>query len=1013
MIQPAFPARVALVCLLALPPAGAAARPAGAPLAEAARRLDANRVNLRVANDGRFPFDASGNASGMLYPRGTANSLLFSSGLWLGGTVAGAPRVTVAEYTSEFAPGAMPGGVPDDPARPAHVVYKVARWTGDAADSARVVRGAAELAADPHLDPLAHHSWSEYMAGAVPHGAPWRTYRLPNTATPAPDDSVDVPGPDVRGDQMLWCVFNDADPARHTSPAGSTAPLGVEVRQSVFAYDRPGPLGQAVFVRWDVLNRGANTIPDLRMAVWSDPDVGSDFHDDLAGCDTTRSLAFAYNTLWGADPAFGSAKPAVGFDLLAEHDSPALLRPSGMDAFVEYVNGADPASAAQSWNLMRGLYPDGSPHQDAGAASPSPFFHAGDPIRRSGGHDRGPGNNKTLATSGPWASAPGDTHTFWVAIVVGQAETPAGSLRALWCASDDAQDAFDAGFAEPFAAPRACEAPAAACPRGADWWAARCAAGDVFTPAEWNAIALWADSASANLIPTPPPRSGPFCQSLGWQSTTRDSAVRELLALLANAAVSALGLAPPDGSPVGLPLETGVLAPPLEGSTVLGLLAGGNLRRGLRDAVYANDNTAHRRALAGTGTGLPFFQGGAGTAASGSGSGLDPYAMPDSFHTVLLRFDPGAGQKAYRFLRLETAAGDAPASGRAYRYGGHRTVPLTAWDLNLGLQLELAFSERAVTADDGTLRPAASQVASFDSTWAPAADDSGGFERLWVIARPYTPVPRPAFAADGVPLAAAWPALYQLDARRRADTDVLDGDAFLFEAGWPRTGSADALIAALAAAAPADSEAARTYRELTASLRDVNLGLGIGPVCVRPVRFAATLVEASADAGRVRLRWRLGEPTTSARLEWRAPAGVWLDAGAAALEPGGYATAEFGGFGPGRHAYRLVVAAAIGIARSDSVWLEAPAQPALAMTGVWPNPSGGAARVSFTLPSGGAAKLEVFDPNGRRAYARDLGTLAPGLHHVEIAPGRRFRPGVYFAVLRFGGERRTARFVAL
>ena len=59
----------------------------------------------------------------------------------------------------------------DDPNRPAHRTYKVARWTGDPADSAHVDRTPAELAADPLLDPLAHHSWSEYMAGAAPSGA--------------------------------------------------------------------------------------------------------------------------------------------------------------------------------------------------------------------------------------------------------------------------------------------------------------------------------------------------------------------------------------------------------------------------------------------------------------------------------------------------------------------------------------------------------------------------------------------------------------------------------------------------------------------------------------------------------------------------------------------------------------------------------------------------------------------------------------------------------------------------
>ncbi|MEI4927615.1 hypothetical protein Q8G50_34415, partial [Klebsiella pneumoniae] len=77
--------------------------------------------------------------------------------------------------------------------------YKVARFTGNSADTAHVDRSSDDLAADPNLDPLVHHSWSEYIAGAAPYGAPTRYYHL-NEA--APDDSV--LGPDILGDQMLW-----------------------------------------------------------------------------------------------------------------------------------------------------------------------------------------------------------------------------------------------------------------------------------------------------------------------------------------------------------------------------------------------------------------------------------------------------------------------------------------------------------------------------------------------------------------------------------------------------------------------------------------------------------------------------------------------------------------------------------------------------------------------------------------------------------------------------------------
>lgn len=1022
MIRPKYSVSLALAaafllaatCALAEP----ASRPASVRVDDANRRVDVNRMNMRVANNGMFPWDPVALPVGLSYPNGTTNSILFASGLWLGGTVGGLPRVAVAEYSSEFGPGAMVGGVHDNPAKPAYVVYKVARWTGNAADSAHVARSAADLAADPYADALVHHSWSEYMAGAAPRGAPWRVYRLPNTATPASGDSLDVPGPDVRGDQMLWCVYNDADPARHTASAGSSAPLGVEVRQTVFAYDRPGPLGNTVFVRWDLFNRGGNNIPDLRMGFWSDPDIGANFSDDLAGCDTTRSLGYAYNPPWGSDPAFGTAKPVVGFDLLAERDSPVLAQPSGMDAFVRFINGNDPLGAAESWNLLRGLRVEGTAFRDPVTNAPTPFHFAGDPVALTGWLDPNPSNNKTVIGTGPRAFAPGDTLTFWMAIIVGQGETPIGSLLALRCASDDVQDVFDAGFAEPFAAPRACDIPSGSCPRGANWWAEQCVVGGAFAPPVWEAIVAWADSVSENLSVGGPPLLAPFCQALGYQAGPRDSAMRELLGLLANAAVAELGFFPVGGEPIGLPLETGVLAPPLSGSTVAGMLADGDLHRGLVSAAYENDNTTHRRALDGVENGLPFFGGGGGTAAELLGSTLDPATMPDSFPTVLLRFHQGWWQMAHRYLRLETTTGAAPAGGRGWRYGGQRAIPVTAWDLHTGRQLELAFCERAVTAPDGTLLAPGSQPASFDSTWAPAASDSGGFEWLWVLKLNYAAVIHTELQVDGLPGSGQWPALYALTSRRREASDVIDdGDGFRFTAGWPRTTSADALMLALSASSPADSEAVRLYRELAASLREVNLGLGIGPVCSRPAPFPATLVSAANEYPRVTMRWRLGEATTSARLEWRSSSGQWMDGGAMTLEPGGEAVASFEDvyeFPPVRRAYRLAAAATIGIARSDSVWVDAPGNPpALAMAGVSPNPALSQHRISFSIPSTGPAKLEVYDLNGRRTYERDLGTLAAGTHLLEIAPGVRFKPGVYFAVLRFGGERKTARFVAL
>src|SRR5437867_12665745 len=107
---------------------------------------------------------------------------------------------------------------------------------------------------------------------------------------------------------MLCAVYNGLDLAHDTRPAGITAPLGVEVQQTTFAFDEPGPLENTVFVRFKIWNRSSSTIESLYAGVWSDPDVGG-ATDDLVGCDVSRSLGLAYNADW-TDTEYGSVPPA-------------------------------------------------------------------------------------------------------------------------------------------------------------------------------------------------------------------------------------------------------------------------------------------------------------------------------------------------------------------------------------------------------------------------------------------------------------------------------------------------------------------------------------------------------------------------------------------------------------------------------------------------------------------------------------------------------------------------------
>ena len=346
-----------------------------------ARRVDINNINMFVTNYGTFANDIENQGnSGLFFPKGTIKTAVYQSGIWLVGKVGSQVRAAIAEYSQEYQPGTMnvllgPGVFgPDDPKKADYQVYKVLRWTGNPADTDHVERPAAAVSADRTLDPIAHHSWSEYVKGAAPYGAPTRWYHLNSNA---PNDSV--LGPDVRGDQMLWSVYNDADPSAHNNGAGSTAPLGIEVQQSTFAFDRQGALGNTIFLEFKIINKGGSSIDSCYINLWADPDLGG-AGDDLVGCDTTLSLGYIYNAT-NADQIYADRPPCVGYDFF---QGPRVGSTTlGLTSFIFYINGTDPQNAVETYNYMKGFHPDGSPFLDPNG-NPTKFYASGDPVAGTG-----------------------------------------------------------------------------------------------------------------------------------------------------------------------------------------------------------------------------------------------------------------------------------------------------------------------------------------------------------------------------------------------------------------------------------------------------------------------------------------------------------------------------------------------------------------------------------------------------------------------------------------------------
>jgi len=363
--------------------------------------IDANNIKMLVTNHGSFAYDLPNQDAGLWFPKGTDKTAVYASGLWIGALVNGEIRVTAGSFAQEYGPGPMTG--PDswaDASLPEHRVYKIVNGDTSSAD---------------------------YLEWPVDLGAP-----------------VDGEGkPLLIGDQTLWCVYNDADPDLHVTDEGSTDPLGVEVQQTTFAFDWKGALGNTIFIKFKVINKGNNTLDSTYFSVWCDPDLGG-ASDDYVGCDRDLSVGFVYNAN-NADNLYGSKPPSVGYDFFQGptgddgHELP-------MASFNKYINGTDPRAYEESYNYMRGLYLDGTVIEDPTTGLTTKFMVPGDPVANTGWLDSDPADRRFMINSGPFTMAPGDTQDVVIGIIVGQGNDRIGSVRVMKFFDQTAQIAFDLDF---------------------------------------------------------------------------------------------------------------------------------------------------------------------------------------------------------------------------------------------------------------------------------------------------------------------------------------------------------------------------------------------------------------------------------------------------------------------------------------------------------------------------------------------------------------------------------------
>jgi hypothetical protein len=384
--------------------------------------MDINMIECYVQNDGSFGENPQTGGSGLFYPKGQRNlAIIYTAGLWICGKIGEEYRSAVNCYGSEFQPGAiLPDGTPDETTLEKYKIYM-------------------------------YHKGDVIEQEALDQGCPT----------------------EVLGDQMMFCVYNDI--MDHSNVWGSP-PIGVEVQQTVFAFNRTGALGHTIFMRYRVINKGDNDLTEAYVGMFYDPDLGN-ANDDYTGCDTVLGLAIVYNGD-GYDESYGVEVPALGSDFfqgpIVDAPGETATLPDGtvlvdkkvlpMTAYFAYINNApitgmsDPHDPLGGWYFMSGLKGNGEPWQDptaGNAATKFPF--AGDPVAGTGWLFKdisAPEDVRMGNATGPFNLAVGDTQDIVVGVVVGQGTDAMSSITVMKFYDKTAQQAYDLNFELPSPPPQ-------------------------------------------------------------------------------------------------------------------------------------------------------------------------------------------------------------------------------------------------------------------------------------------------------------------------------------------------------------------------------------------------------------------------------------------------------------------------------------------------------------------------------------------------------------------------------
>ncbi|PKP22751.1 MAG: hypothetical protein CVU05_02515 [Bacteroidetes bacterium HGW-Bacteroidetes-21] len=432
--------------------------------------LDINQVKAGFGNRGSFFWDLAGSPKYEV-PKGSGKHSLFCGGLWIGGLDANDhihfSGATFQQDGYDYFPGPLKtssgSGYTDTTAcLPYNRIWKINKTE---IDNFRQWFADGSLGTGNHIIPEVIANWPAHgddLSGYDYYLAPFVDTDSNGVYEPAHGDY-----PKIRGNQMLWWVFNDK-----LAPHGEFdgLPMGVEVRASAYAYgcdtlnDSTNAINYTTFMHYEIINRTTYTYNNCFVGIFNDADLG-DHSDDFVGSNVGLNSFYVYNgdecdgdgngKTYGLNPPCQSivvlngpwAPENDGLDNDHDGDIDEMWESTGMSGFTYFNNSSsalgNPVTAEDGYNYLNASWRDGS-HLQYGETGYNTggvncqYMFPGRPTTDPYGWGTGgipqedwseesennsPGDRRGLASMGPFAWTPGEIQYIDIAYVWSRADS--------------------------------------------------------------------------------------------------------------------------------------------------------------------------------------------------------------------------------------------------------------------------------------------------------------------------------------------------------------------------------------------------------------------------------------------------------------------------------------------------------------------------------------------------------------------------------------------------------------